>query len=580
MSASRRCPSRRSRHERPPLLHGECRARAAGCAPRAQRHGLVRRAARGPRLRRRSLARREPQRRCPRVPAASAATSRTRATPGQPRPPRALPGPVAYWVCTAVVFVLASAVLIPAASLVRTPSAGSPRRRRLGVDAQARFARHRELAPLIVPAPQTGPLRARPRRPPPRRHRTTPPTLSDEHRPHADVAAGTAHGPAGGSVLRPGGRSHPLRQDRQRDRRHARVVGPRDPQLGQVRPHRRHLRPTRHASAKYVSSTRPTAPINRCAGWSPLRAANTLTGAQKAARALTDAGPRRGADSLDFFLSLAEQLLWPLLWVAAISEHTMRDVVRWVLTQDCPTASDIGEVAPILDAQLYHPDPTRQIEAAYVFDAIQATWNLDERTRSNVYATVQTLVARVERPDRRRIRPHPGHRSRLAPRRREHPVRLRTAARTGTPRTRLRRPDRRSHPTGLRTLRAHQPATATDARRPRRSREHADSMAPRRRLDLRGHRPAAGHDLAVEIPDRRRLRAPRRLGHHQPRHQDHLLRRLRPRHPRLRRPAPRRRRDPAPLDLTRPRRRPPIRLRQRPLHPPRPGARASSGPTR
>jgi type IV secretion system protein VirD4 len=35
----------------------------------------------------------------------------------------------------------------------------------------------------------------------------------------------------------------------------------------------------------------------------------------------------------------------------------------------------------------------RQIEAAYVFDAIQAAWVLDDRTRSNVYATVQTLVA-------------------------------------------------------------------------------------------------------------------------------------------------------------------------------------------
>jgi type IV secretion system protein VirD4 len=70
----------------------------------------------------------------------------------------------------------------------------------------------------------------------------------------------------------------------------------------------------------------------------------------------------------------------------------MRDVVRWVLTQDCPGPTDLGEVGPLLDAQLYHPDPTRQIDAAYVFDAIQATWMLDDRTRSNVYATVQTLV--------------------------------------------------------------------------------------------------------------------------------------------------------------------------------------------
>src|SRR5262249_29710927 len=50
------------------------------------------------------------------------------------------------------------------------------------------------------------------------------------------------------------------------------------------------------------------------AGWSPLRASDTITGAQKAARALADSSPRHGAENLDFFLSLSEQLLWPMLW--------------------------------------------------------------------------------------------------------------------------------------------------------------------------------------------------------------------------------------------------------------------------
>ena len=70
----------------------------------------------------------------------------------------------------------------------------------------------------------------------------------------------------------------------------------------------------------------------------------------------------------------------------------MRDVVRWVLTQDRPTAAGPGDVVPLIDAQLYSADPQRQEDAAFVLDAISAAWVLDERTRSNVYATVQTLI--------------------------------------------------------------------------------------------------------------------------------------------------------------------------------------------
>lgn len=289
-------------------------------------------------------------------------------------------------------FVLASLLVIPAVSLVRIPSAGSARRRRLGVDAQARFARLRELAPLIVPGPQAGRLvlgRVG-------RHLVA---TEDRHQHPRETSNGDAPRRWRRPSVRQGDRSSVLVIGPTRCGKTANAIagalewsGPailssvKSDLIGATLAQRQRLGEVRVFDPTH-STDQP------CAGWSPLRAADTLTGAQKAARALTDAGPRRGAESLDFFLSLAEQLLWPLLWVAAISGHTMRDVVRWVLTQDRPTPGDLGEVGPILDAQLYHPDPTRQIEAAYVFDAIQAAWVLDERTRSNVYATVQTLVA-------------------------------------------------------------------------------------------------------------------------------------------------------------------------------------------
>jgi type IV secretion system protein VirD4 len=313
-----------------------------------------------------------------------------------------LPGPVAYWGCTAAVFVVASAALIPIVLLVvRAPGAGSLRRRRLGVDTQARLARPRELAPLIVPAAQPGRfvlgrvgrklVATEQRQPHPTTASTTPSTTTPASR--LRVRWWSWRGAA-----RQGDRSSVLMVGPTRCGKTANAIsgilewsGPAI--LSSVKSDL--IAATLHQRARLgdVRVFDPTASTGQtCAGWSPLRAAHTLTGAQKAARALTDAGPRRGADSLDFFLSLAEQLLWPLLWVAAVSDHTMRDVVRWVLTQDCPGPTDLGEVGPLLDAQLYHPDPTRQIDAAYVFDAIQATWMLDDRTRSNVYATVQTLV--------------------------------------------------------------------------------------------------------------------------------------------------------------------------------------------
>src|SRR5439155_4112143 len=72
------------------------------------------------------------------------------------------------------------------------------------------------------------------------------------------------------------------------------------------------------------------------ATWSPLRAASTVSGAQRAARALADAAPQGGADNRNFFLAMARQLLWPILYTPAVRGRTMTDVVRWILTQDRP----------------------------------------------------------------------------------------------------------------------------------------------------------------------------------------------------------------------------------------------------
>ena len=292
-----------------------------------------------------------------------------------------LPGPVPYWACTAVPVALLAGITVPLAYAATRSGAGSPRRRRLGVDTRARFAHRRELTPLIVQGPCPGRF-----------------ILGRVGRHLVATEDRDGPRPRWGSRARHGDRSSVLVIGPTRCGKTANAIsgtlewpGPailssvKADLMGATLVQRRRLGDVRVFDPTH-STDHPTA------GWSPLRAAHTVTGAQKAARALAAASPRRGAENLDFFLSLAEQVLWPLLWIAAASDATMRDVVRWVLTQDRPTTASPGEVAPLLDAQLYALDPGRAHDAALVLDAISAAWVLDERTRSNVYATVQTLI--------------------------------------------------------------------------------------------------------------------------------------------------------------------------------------------
>ena len=67
-----------------------------------------------------------------------------------------LPGAPLYWFCTALTV---AAVAVAVALVVRWLSrskVGTARRRPLGVDGRSRFARRRDLEPLLVPGPVAG----------------------------------------------------------------------------------------------------------------------------------------------------------------------------------------------------------------------------------------------------------------------------------------------------------------------------------------------------------------------------------------------------------------------------------------
>jgi type IV secretion system protein VirD4 len=120
-------------------------------------------------------------------------------------------------------------------------------------------------------------------------------------------------------------------------------------------------------STGYPAST--WSPLTGCADW------------RQACRVATDLCETARADGTsadgEFWYATAAKFLAPLLLAAARDRRTMADVVRWVDTQE------VTEVADILERD----GPAEALAAA------QASWCRDERTRSSVSTTAETVLA-------------------------------------------------------------------------------------------------------------------------------------------------------------------------------------------
>ncbi|HEY1445950.1 MAG TPA: type IV secretory system conjugative DNA transfer family protein [Acidimicrobiales bacterium] len=110
-------------------------------------------------------------------------------------------------------------------------------------------------------------------------------------------------------------------------------------------------------------------PLGDCGDWR--RACATTTDLCQAARA--DGTTADG----EFWYATAAKLLAPLFHAGALDRRSMADVVRWVDTQE------VGEVADVLE----------RLGAPEALDAARATWCRDDRTRSSVYTTAETVLA-------------------------------------------------------------------------------------------------------------------------------------------------------------------------------------------
>lgn len=297
-----------------------------------------------------------------------------------PRQQAVLPSATLYWAATLLVATPAIAGGAIAMRIWARSRVGTVRRRPLGVDARARFATSRDLVPLRVKHATPGRLIL---------------GVSGRHLVATEAAS----------------RAVGRRGARQGDRGAVALVGPSrsGKTTAAIAGILEWTGPAVCSSVKadllaptmgwrgHVGEVRvydPTGTTGRhTAVWSPLKHTATVVGAQRAARALCDAAPRGGVEGgLDFWLAQAEILLSALLWIACHTGRDMAAVCGWVMTQDSPGEGGSGEVKTLLDALLGHEDATVAGEAAETTQALLAVWEMEDRTRSSVYATAQTVI--------------------------------------------------------------------------------------------------------------------------------------------------------------------------------------------
>lgn len=303
-----------------------------------------------------------------------------------PQTAAALPGPLVYWPATLAVVIAAALVLAVGIRVLHRSSVGSSKRRPLGVDAQARFARSKDLRTIIVREPARGRF-----------------ILG---RVGGDLVASECWRPRKGLA-----RLIP-RNPRASDRGAIALVGPSrsgktaaavsgilewdgPAVLSSVKGDLLEVTAGWRAKRGGIAVFDPTQSTGlHSAVWSPLRDAGTALGAQRAARALCEAAPRSKnvEGGMDYWMAQAEMLLAGLLFTAHHTGRDMGKVCAWVLTQDRPGPWGPGEVRAALDVLRAEGEPSVQEDANDLGLGLLAVWEDEERTRSGVYSTTRTVV--------------------------------------------------------------------------------------------------------------------------------------------------------------------------------------------
>ncbi len=293
-----------------------------------------------------------------------------------------LPGPVVYWLSVAIVLV----ALMGLAVLILSRSEGRrheppDRRRRLGVETQARLATTKDLRPLLTDHPEPGRF-----------------VLAKWGRRYLSTEASKFRGRRGvrGAVAVFG--------PSQSGKTTGLIAGVNDwagPAI--VSSVKTDLLRATLAEREEHGNVKVFDPLGtsglKSATWSPLRAARDLKGALAAAQLLARIGTE-DAPNDRFWRGQAEQLIAAMLWTAANTEnHTMRHVVRWVLELDRPDGDSGGTLAPLVRLLTDNPKPAVALAAKQVQGWLHGQWSTDPRTTSSVYATARNAIWPWADPD-------------------------------------------------------------------------------------------------------------------------------------------------------------------------------------
>ena len=316
-----------------------------------------------------------------------------------------VPGPVVVYGSTVLVAVFEAVVGFRIGSLLKVRS-GFSRRKNLGVNPEACFAKPGDLRPLWCKRPLDGRfLLGRTRSAGAR-------LLATEWRANPGVKIR-------GKAAR-----------RQNDRGAVAFIGPsrqgksvamiagvldwsgpavlssvKDDLLAPTLPHRRRqgecavYDPTGFLAGSY-SGTRNGPPgwdPDLVIGWSPLAGIVSFDDAQRAAKAVVDSAPQDNIEGSDFWMAQVEMLLAGLFWIAAYSDHSLEDVVRWIVTQDKPSDTNDGEVQRLLDVAKWSAETDQEKRwVNKTSDLLNGLWgNGDEeqaRTVGSIYATARTAI--------------------------------------------------------------------------------------------------------------------------------------------------------------------------------------------
>ncbi|MDT3444458.1 type IV secretory system conjugative DNA transfer family protein [Pseudofrankia sp. BMG5.37] len=299
-----------------------------------------------------------------------------------------LPGPTGYWAVTVPLLMLA-AVLVAVLLAVTSRRVGVARRRRMGLDPEARFARLSDLAPLLVSGPAAGRLvlgRVR------AGGRSRLVATEDAARP-LDVAVPRRL--RRGAERRRSDRGAVLALGPTRCGKTAALAVPAilewdGPVLAlSVKTDLLGATEARRRAVGEVRVFDPAGATGRVgAGWSPLLVSRRLSGARRAARSVAastdwNAG---GSGDMSFWASAGEDLVGLLFWLAAQAGLGMDSVVTWVTTQEKTT------VLSLAGAFADHLDPEVAGEGRQVNAALGAVWASDARQRSSVYLVARQMV--------------------------------------------------------------------------------------------------------------------------------------------------------------------------------------------